>query len=49
MAKPVDVTTDAPEGISAMNLQELAAKAWRSVNKTITIGQVTVKVRKFAR
>jgi hypothetical protein len=24
-------------------------KAWRSVNKTITIGEVTVKVRAFGR
>jgi hypothetical protein len=31
------------------NVQELAEKAWRSVNKTIAIGEVTVKVREFRR
>jgi hypothetical protein len=30
-------------------VQELAEKAWRSVNKTITTGQVTAKVRAFSR
>jgi hypothetical protein len=28
---------------------ELAEKAWRSVNKEITVGKVTVKVRAFRR
>lgn len=39
----------APEGVSVTNLQELAETAWRSVNKTITVGQATVKVRGFSR
>lgn len=35
--------------MSVTNLQELAETAWRSVNKTITVGQATVKVRGFSR
>jgi hypothetical protein len=31
-----------------VTLADLAAKTWRSVNKAITIGQVTAKVRPFA-
>jgi hypothetical protein len=31
------------------NVQELAEKAWRAVNETITIGEVTVMVRAFTR
>jgi hypothetical protein len=30
-------------------VEELAEKAWRSVNKEITVGGVTVKVRAFGR
>jgi hypothetical protein len=33
--------------MNVTNVQELAEKAWRSVNKTIAIGQGTVKVRAF--
>lgn len=47
--QPVDVTIDAPEGVSVMNVQELAEQAWRAVNKSITVGGVTVKVRAFGR
>ena len=47
--RAVEVTISAPEGVSVTNVQELAEKAWRSVNKTITIGDVTVKVRGFGR
>ena len=47
--RPVEVTVDMPEGTSCIILQELAEKAWRSVNKEITVGQVTVKVRGFGR
>jgi hypothetical protein len=47
--QPVDVTIDAPEGVNVTNLQELAEKAWRSVNKSITIRGVTVKVSGFGR
>ena len=38
-----------PDGTSVLNLQELAEKAWRSVNKEITIDGVTVKVGPFSR
>jgi len=47
--RAVEVIIDASQGTSVTNLQELAEKAWRSVNKTITVGQVTVKVRAFGR
>jgi len=47
--RAVEVTVIAPEGVSVTNLQELAEKAWRSVNQSITVGQVTVKVRAFSR
>jgi hypothetical protein len=30
-------------------VQKLAEKAWRSVKKSITIGEVTVKARGFGR
>ena len=39
--RAVEVTVITPEGVSVNNLQELAEKAWRSVNKTIAIGGVT--------
>lgn len=41
--RPVDVVIDAPGNV--LNVQELAEKAWRSVNKEITIGGVTVRVK----
>lgn len=47
--RAVEVTVIAPDDMNVLNVQELAEKAWRSVNKTITIGQVTVKVRAFTR
>lgn len=47
--RAVEVVVTYPEGVNVLNLQELAEKAWRSVNKTITIGKVTVKVRAFNR
>ncbi len=47
--RPVEVTVTAPADMNILNLQELAEKAWRSVNKTITIGRMTVKVRAFRR
>ena len=31
--------------MNVVNVQELAEKAWRSVNKTITIGKVTVNYK----
>jgi hypothetical protein len=31
--RAVKVTINAPEGVSVTNVQELAEKAWRSVNK----------------
>jgi hypothetical protein len=45
----VEVTVIAPDGVNVTNVQELAEQAWRSVNKEITVGGVTVKVRGFAR
>lgn len=45
----VEVTVIYPAGANVLNLQELAEKAWRSVNKSITIGDVTVKARGFGR
>lgn len=45
----VEVTVTYPEDVSVTNVQELAEKAWRSINKTITIGEVTVKVGAFRR
>jgi divalent metal cation (Fe/Co/Zn/Cd) transporter len=47
--RAVEVIITAPEGVSVANVQELTERAWRSVNKTITIGGVTVKVRAFGR
>jgi divalent metal cation (Fe/Co/Zn/Cd) transporter len=47
--RAVEVTVIYPEDMNVTNVQELAEKAWRSVNKTITIGDVTVKVRGFGR
>jgi len=43
------VVIDVPEGISVNNLQELAEKAWRSVNKEVTNGGVTVRLATKAR
>jgi hypothetical protein len=45
--RAVEVTVIYPEGVNVTNVQELAEKAWRSVNKEIKIGKVTVKVRAF--
>jgi hypothetical protein len=42
--RAVEVTVIAPDGTSVPNLQELAEKAWRSVNKEITVG-VTVNYK----
>lgn len=41
--RAVEVTVIYPEGVNVTNVQELAEKAWRSVNKTITINSVTVR------
>jgi hypothetical protein len=43
--RAVEVIVTTPMGVSVNNLQELAEKAWQPVNKSITIGGVTVKVR----
>ncbi len=45
----VEVTVIAPDDVNVPNVQELAEKAWRSVNKEITVGKVTVRVRAFRR
>ncbi|WP_119268362.1 hypothetical protein [Taklimakanibacter deserti] len=47
--RAVEVTVIYPEGQNVLNVQELAEKAWRSVNKTITVNGVTVRVRAFGR
>jgi hypothetical protein len=47
--RAVEVTVSMPDGQSCINLQELAEKAWRSVNKEIEIGGIKVKVRAFGR
>jgi divalent metal cation (Fe/Co/Zn/Cd) transporter len=47
--RAVEVTVIAPVNMNVVNVQELAEKAWRSITKTITIGEVTVKVRAFRR
>lgn len=39
--RAVEATVIYPEGLNVTNVQELAEKAWRSVNKTITINGVT--------
>ncbi len=43
--RAVQVTVIYPDDMNVLNVQELAEKAWRSINKEITIGKVTVKVR----
>jgi hypothetical protein len=47
--RAVQVTVTYPDDTNVLNVQELAEKAWRSVNKEITLGKVTVKVRAFRR
>jgi hypothetical protein len=47
--RAVEVTVIYPEGANVLNVQEFAEKGWRSVNKQITIGNVTIKVRGFGR
>lgn len=47
--RAVQVVIIAPEGVSALNVQELAQRAWRAVGNTITVDGVTVKVRAFGR
>jgi hypothetical protein len=42
---PVRVTVIYPDEMNVTNVQEMAEKAWRSVNKEIAIGKVTVRVR----
>lgn len=46
--RAVEVTITAPS-LEDLDVEALAQKAWRSVNKSITIGDVTVKVRAFGR
>jgi hypothetical protein len=43
--RPVRVTVIYPDDMNVTNVQEMAERAWRSVNKEITIGKVTVRVR----
>jgi divalent metal cation (Fe/Co/Zn/Cd) transporter len=47
--RAVEVTVIYPDDMNVTNVQELAEKAWRSVNKEITIGKVTVRVKAFKR
>lgn len=43
--RAVEAIVMVPAGVSVNNLQELAEKAYRSVNKEISINGVTVKIR----
>jgi divalent metal cation (Fe/Co/Zn/Cd) transporter len=43
--RAVEVIVIAPDDMNVLNMQELAEKAWRSINKTITIGKVTVNYK----
>jgi hypothetical protein len=47
--RAAQVTITALKSLDGLDVEALAPKAWRSVNKTITIGDVTVKVRGFRR
>ena len=47
--RAVEVTITAPKGLHGLDVEALAQKAWRSVKKSITIGEMTVKVRAFGR
>jgi hypothetical protein len=39
----------APADVNVPNVQEFAERAWRSVNKEITVGKVTVRIKAFGR
>jgi hypothetical protein len=43
------VTAIAPDDAKVHDVQELAERVWRSINKTITTGYVTVNARAFSR
>jgi divalent metal cation (Fe/Co/Zn/Cd) transporter len=47
--RAVEVTVTYPDDMNVTNVQELAEKAWRSVNKEITVGKVTVRIKAFGR
>lgn len=47
--RAVEVIIEAPAGQNVLNVRELAEKSWPSVNKSITINGVTMKVRSFRR
>ena len=47
--RAVEVTITAPKSLEGLDVEALAQKAWRSVNKSITIDGVTVTVRGFGR
>ena len=47
--RAVRVTIEAPEGVSVLNVQELAERAWRSPSKRVTVDGITVKVEAFGR
>jgi hypothetical protein len=47
--RAVEVIVDAPDDVNVLNVQELAQRAWRLPGKTITVGEVTVRVRAFSR
>ena len=47
--RAVEVTITAPKSRDGLDVEALARKAWRSVNKSITNGNVTVKMRSFGR
>lgn len=47
--RAVEVKVTGPRKPSPARLQELAQQAWKAPNKTITVGNVTVKVEAFSR
>jgi len=47
--RAVEVIVEAPDDVNVLNVQELAERAWRLPGKTITVGEVTVRVRAFRR
>jgi hypothetical protein len=47
--RAVKVTVIAPDEVNALNVQDLAERAWRSIGKKVTVDGVTVKVEAFKR
>jgi hypothetical protein len=47
--RAVKVTVIAPKPLSRKRLEALAQQAWDAPTKTVTVGQITVKVEAFKR